>query len=390
MMLYTLLAGTPMIVCTVMTTLLVLETIKTKSPSHRILSVFFSVCTLLYMSHLIYFIRATAYIPYTNSIYSFCNLAVYPLYYIYLKSLTERSIKRSHIVWLITPACIVCASISLLYILMSEEDTVLFINSYLYHDTPPSTGNVLVKAQLFLHLVMRIVFALEVICISYLGTRCLNKFHKIVDSYYSATEDKHLDTTQKLFFFFILISSLSFVSNIIGRPFFLSSPMMLAFPVIFFSIILFSIGYIGLEQHFSVRDIDIEANTLSETTGKTNRASLNNLQKRIVKLMNDEQLFLRPNLRIVDISQYLHTNRTYIYKVINIDMNMSFSQYINRLRIDYAIRLIAEHPDMPLSDVAIQSGFTSLSAFYRNYKLYKHSPSLSVLNNKKETNNTGD
>ena len=364
MMLYTLLAGTPMIVCAVMTTLLVLETIKTKSPSHRILSVFFSVCTLLYMSHLIYFIRATAYIPYTNSIYSFCNLAVYPLYYIYLKSLTERSIKRSHIVWLITPACIVCASISLLYILMSEEDTVLFINSYLYHDTPPSTGNVLVKAQLFLHLVMRIVFALEVICISYLGTRCLNKFHKIVDSYYSATEDKHLDTTQKL--------------------------LMLAFPVIFFSIILFSIGYIGLEQHFSVRDIDIEANTLSETTGKTNRASLNNLQKRIVKLMNDEQLFLRPNLRIVDISQYLHTNRTYIYKVINIDMNMSFSQYINRLRIDYAIRLIAEHPDMPLSDVAIQSGFTSLSAFYRNYKLYKHSPSLSVLNNKKETNNTGD
>ena len=92
MMLYTLLAGTPMIVCAVMTTLLVLETIKTKSPSHRILSVFFSVCTLLYMSHLIYFIRATAYIPYTNSIYSFCNLAVYPLYYIYLKQSLAREL----------------------------------------------------------------------------------------------------------------------------------------------------------------------------------------------------------------------------------------------------------------------------------------------------------
>ena len=52
-------------------------------------------------------------------------------------------------------------------------------------------------------------------------------------------------------------------------------------------------------------------------------------------------------------------------------MGISFSEYINRMRIEYASMLIAQHPEKSLSEIAEQSGFTSSTSFYRNFKLYK-------------------
>ena len=52
-------------------------------------------------------------------------------------------------------------------------------------------------------------------------------------------------------------------------------------------------------------------------------------------------------------------------------MGISFSDYINGLRIDYASRLLEEHPELPINDVITKSGFTSSSSFYRNFKKFK-------------------
>ena len=52
-------------------------------------------------------------------------------------------------------------------------------------------------------------------------------------------------------------------------------------------------------------------------------------------------------------------------------MGMSFSDFINRRRIDYAIRLLQANKDKGIPDVYEECGFSSLSAFYRNFKSYK-------------------
>ena len=54
-------------------------------------------------------------------------------------------------------------------------------------------------------------------------------------------------------------------------------------------------------------------------------------------------------------------------------MGVSFADYINRLRIEHAERLIEEHPEMSMNEVAESSGYHSLSSFYRNRKKFgKH------------------
>ena len=95
------------------------------------------------------------------------------------------------------------------------------------------------------------------------------------------------------------------------------------------------------------------------------------LLERIRRLVNDEKLFLYPNLKVSDLATRLHSNRNYIYHAINVVMGTSFSDYINGLRIDYASQLLEAHPELSINDVMVKSGFTSSSAFYRNFKKFK-------------------
>jgi len=41
---------------------------------------------------------------------------------------------------------------------------------------------------------------------------------------------------------------------------------------------------------------------------------------------------------------------------------------ITRLRVEYAQRLMREHPDMLLDEVADESGFSSRTTFFRSFK----------------------
>jgi AraC-like DNA-binding protein len=90
--------------------------------------------------------------------------------------------------------------------------------------------------------------------------------------------------------------------------------------------------------------------------------------ERISNLMEEEQVYLQHDLRIIDLAYRLNTNRTYIQRAILEIRKCSFSEYINQLRIDYADRLLEEHPEYAITEIAERSGYTSLSTFYRNYR----------------------
>ena len=57
-------------------------------------------------------------------------------------------------------------------------------------------------------------------------------------------------------------------------------------------------------------------------------------------------------------------------------MGMSFSEYINRLRVNYATQLMKDTPEMSTNEVAFRSGFSSLASFYSNFKTYQNCPPL--------------
>lgn len=75
--------------------------------------------------------------------------------------------------------------------------------------------------------------------------------------------------------------------------------------------------------------------------------------------------FTHPGLTIEDLAGILCTNRTYIAAYIKSVYHVTFREWIAGLRIEYAKRLMSEHPEMTVSAVSEASGFLSLSYFSR-------------------------
>ena len=92
------------------------------------------------------------------------------------------------------------------------------------------------------------------------------------------------------------------------------------------------------------------------------------LRIRFEDLIVSEQLFLKQGVRLADIAAMLDTNRTYVSRLVNNTYNMSFSDYINTLRIDYAEQYLLHHRDAKQTDIATACGFPNASAFNNVFK----------------------
>ena len=93
-----------------------------------------------------------------------------------------------------------------------------------------------------------------------------------------------------------------------------------------------------------------------------------NLIEQITALIQEQELFRRKNLRITDLAAELATNKTYVSALLNNLSGETFTSLITRLRVEYAQRLMREHPDMHLDDIAEESGFSSRTTFFRSFK----------------------
>ena len=92
------------------------------------------------------------------------------------------------------------------------------------------------------------------------------------------------------------------------------------------------------------------------------------LMQRICLLMEQQQLFMNPNLKITDLATALGTNRSAISNCINSQRNCSFPQFINTYRVAYAQELLHSQPDIKMAEVWVEAGFSSEASFYRIFK----------------------
>lgn len=78
--------------------------------------------------------------------------------------------------------------------------------------------------------------------------------------------------------------------------------------------------------------------------------------------------YVQPGLTLKDLSDLLHTNRTYLSAYIKTTYDMSFRDWITGLRIAYAKGLLTQNPRLTIADISERSGFMSPSHFTRLFK----------------------
>lgn len=92
------------------------------------------------------------------------------------------------------------------------------------------------------------------------------------------------------------------------------------------------------------------------------------LLTRITDVVEQKRLYLVKDLKIADIARELGTNATYISACINGQLNVSFPEFIARYRVEYAQKLMREHPELPSVEVWEESGFNNEKTFFRCFR----------------------
>ena len=92
------------------------------------------------------------------------------------------------------------------------------------------------------------------------------------------------------------------------------------------------------------------------------------LIQRIRHLMEEQRLYTNVDLKVSDIAVLLGTNSRYVSDCIKASEGCTFSQFVNKYRLEHAKRRLRERPDMKLSSIWAETGFASEQSFHRTFK----------------------
>ena len=126
-------------------------------------------------------------------------------------------------------------------------------------------------------------------------------------------------------------------------------------------------GVAWVVVYFSVDKIDLKWHTADRIKKPQGFSFVENLDH----LLNEEQIYLNPELTITDVARMIGTNRSYLSEYFNNNCNSSFIDYINNLRLNHAEKLMMNDTKISLDELSSMSGFNSLSTFRRAF-MKKH------------------
>ncbi|WP_430411498.1 helix-turn-helix domain-containing protein [Kordia sp.] len=105
---------------------------------------------------------------------------------------------------------------------------------------------------------------------------------------------------------------------------------------------------------------------------------INKIREQLENFENTKE-FLSEKIQLRQLAKKFGTNYTYLSKVINMDKDKNFSQYINDLRLDFAFNEMASNPvykRYTIKAIAQQCGFKNAGGFSRKfYNKYGQYPS---------------
>ncbi|MEA4936237.1 MAG: helix-turn-helix domain-containing protein [Paludibacter sp.] len=229
---------------------------------------------------------------------------------------------------------------------------------------------------------MRFVFVAQAIFLMIQSSKLLKRYADKAEQYYSDIEDSKNSNVRIINNLMIFTGISSVILASLGRDFFVNEFIITAIASIIFSILLFIIGWMGFKQKSVNTAIEICNTTdIKEEADENNFQSQSVLMSKILYLFEDQKLYLKENLNIIDLANLTGTNRTYISQLINNHYHQNFCTFVNTFRIEEIKKCILEDPTCTNQILAEKCGFSSADSMKR---VVKNISGLSVTELKKK------
>lgn len=334
--------------------------------ARQLLGVFMVVAAVLYFSHAVFFQELTHLYRIIDPVYIFVTLAVYPLYYWYIKLLSTESEYKWYNLRLLIPSALFSSISFILYRLMNDAETEGYIQGFLYGHPELYPESTLAVLQKWNYILCRVVFTVQVVVFLIFGHRLVTHYNNRIANFYSNLESKSLVWVKFILYSLVLTSIMSITLNIMGRSTFIDSSILLLIPSAIFSGLLFFVGFSGYMQNYTVVELDHDMDHVVSAIQK--RINAGHFEKKLLSLFNEKMIYRNHDLKITDVAKYLGSNRTYVSEFINNRFSCSFVEFVNRFRLSEAKLLLKNNSEVSVHEVAEQAGFGSTGTFIRVFK----------------------
>jgi AraC-like DNA-binding protein len=100
---------------------------------------------------------------------------------------------------------------------------------------------------------------------------------------------------------------------------------------------------------------------------------LREIGEQIQALLQKEKIYTNSDLTVKSLSNEMGYPEYLVSQAINFHFNKSFPELLNEYRVEYAVNLITSktYDNLSVEGIAYESGYNSISAFYRAFKKIK-------------------
>ncbi|HLP15920.1 MAG TPA: helix-turn-helix domain-containing protein [Bacteroidota bacterium] len=285
-----------------------------------------------------------------------------PLYYYYVRILTDRTVVLGKEKWLHGIPFVLSWAYNIPYLMLSHEEKLAYIHTQ-FNPIWMHMGMILGMVQV-IHVFIYIYFILKI----------LRSYDARIRDTASSIEKINLRWLSTGTIVFIAVFALIFVMVIlqaIGIP--TLAFYTVSIPVIV-SIIIYALGYLGLRQPeiFSPAEIQAPVDAIEK---KYERSSLTpertaEYAGRITSYMEQHRPYLDAELTLPALAELLSIPPHHLSQTINSRFNSNFFDFVNMYRVEEAKRLLTDTSKSAYTILALaqDAGFNSKTAFNAAFK----------------------
>jgi AraC-like DNA-binding protein len=287
-----------------------------------------------------------------------------PLYYYYVRILTDRNIVLRSTIWLHTIPFVLTFVISIPFFLSSKEEKIAHLNDLLTQ-TGLSTGVVIGILQV-LHLFTYIAIVLKM----------LKQYDRQIKDYKSSIEKINLRWLRTGSAGFIVIFCFIFILVVLQglgiqtvHIYSLSIPIMV-------SIVIYLLGYLGFRQPEIFSPVEDMGKKYERSSLTSDRAE--EYADKLRAHMTAQRPHLDAELTLPALAEQLALPPHHVSQIINSRFNSNFFDFVNEYRVEEAKRLLTDKSRNHYTILAIaqEAGFNSKTSFNTAFKRFAgHTPS---------------
>ena len=317
---------------------------------------------VVYLSHFLYFASLPNLYVWTDALYQYASLMVFPLYNIYFRLLTidQQFSFRKHFKFILPSTFLL-----ILYIIGILISPIEEYKMWAFDKTIPSGSFGIVWLNQ-IYLLMGITFIGQLILVVISNFQLIKRYRSKAAQYYSDIQDVGTINVRLLNASMILTGIVSVITAILGRNFFEKNIVLLGIASIVFSILLFTIGWLGNRQK-SINPAyeQIDSSKKEDYNDSLGVGNKENLLIKILTLFEKDKIYLRSCITIQDVATIIGTNRSYISSAINEHSHQNFCSFVNEYRLHEIEKLLKTNKDIQVSQLAEQAGFGSVDSMKR-------------------------